>query len=222
MNNLLNITNAGAGPGRGAARATTAWRITGLANLHQVYWNLPTEALYEEIVFRREGQHHASGPDRRQHRQAHGALGQRQVRRAGSQHGGARLVGRVQPPVQPGQVQRAVRPHAGLPAGARRVRAGLLRRGRSAVTGCRSASSPRWPGTACSRATCSSCPQTSEEYRRHVPEFTVICVPVLPGHAADRRHAHRARSSSSTSSSGCASSATRPTPARSRSRSSPS
>jgi len=27
----------------------------GLSNLHHVYWNLPTEALYEEVIFRREG-----------------------------------------------------------------------------------------------------------------------------------------------------------------------
>ena len=39
-------------------------------------------------------------------------------------------MGRVQPPVQPGEVQRAVHAPAGLPAGARRLRAGLLRRRR--------------------------------------------------------------------------------------------
>jgi hypothetical protein len=27
----------------------------GLTNLHQVHWNLPTETLYEEIVFRGDG-----------------------------------------------------------------------------------------------------------------------------------------------------------------------
>ncbi|HET7010539.1 MAG TPA: phosphoenolpyruvate carboxykinase (ATP) [Anaerolineales bacterium] len=34
----------------------------GLTNLHQAYWNLPVEALYEEAVFRREGQTARSGP----------------------------------------------------------------------------------------------------------------------------------------------------------------
>ncbi|MCK7495269.1 MAG: phosphoenolpyruvate carboxykinase (ATP) [Comamonadaceae bacterium] len=39
-------------------------------------------------------------------------------------------------------------------------------------------------------------PQTIEEYRRHVPDFTVIALPGFKGMPADRRHAHRTRSSS--------------------------
>jgi phosphoenolpyruvate carboxykinase (ATP) len=34
----------------------------GLRNLHNVYWNLPTEALYEEIIFRSEGRLTKMGP----------------------------------------------------------------------------------------------------------------------------------------------------------------
>ena len=34
----------------------------GLTNLNNVYWNLPTEALYEEVVFRREGSISHLGP----------------------------------------------------------------------------------------------------------------------------------------------------------------
>ncbi len=34
----------------------------GLVNLHNVYWNLPTEALYEEVVFRGEGSLSYMGP----------------------------------------------------------------------------------------------------------------------------------------------------------------
>ncbi len=34
----------------------------GLTNLNNVYWNLPTEALYEEVVFRREGRISYLGP----------------------------------------------------------------------------------------------------------------------------------------------------------------
>ena len=34
----------------------------GLRNLNNVYWNLPTEALYEEIIFRREGRMSHLGP----------------------------------------------------------------------------------------------------------------------------------------------------------------
>jgi phosphoenolpyruvate carboxykinase (ATP) len=34
----------------------------GITNLHRAYWNLPTEALYEEIVFRNEGKVAHQGP----------------------------------------------------------------------------------------------------------------------------------------------------------------
>ncbi len=34
----------------------------GFRNLHRVYWNLPTEALYEEAIFRREGRMTKNGP----------------------------------------------------------------------------------------------------------------------------------------------------------------
>lgn len=34
----------------------------GFRNLHRVYWNLPTEALYEEAIFRREGRMTKDGP----------------------------------------------------------------------------------------------------------------------------------------------------------------
>ena len=34
----------------------------GISNLHRAYWNLPTEALYEEIVFRSEGKVAQHGP----------------------------------------------------------------------------------------------------------------------------------------------------------------
>ena len=68
---------------------------------------------------------------------------------------GARLVGPVQPALQPGELQRAPRAPVRLPAGARRVRAGRLRRGRPRPPPARSGSSPRRPGTACSRARCS-------------------------------------------------------------------
>ena len=34
----------------------------GLQNLHQAYWNLPVEALYEEVAFRGEGRITFQGP----------------------------------------------------------------------------------------------------------------------------------------------------------------
>ena len=54
MNNLLNIST----PAQAQAKALAAdfgLENLGFSNLRQVYWNLPSEALYEEIVFRNEG-----------------------------------------------------------------------------------------------------------------------------------------------------------------------
>jgi len=54
MNNLLNIKT----PAQSQAwdlKADYSLSNLGLSNLHQTYWNLPTEALYEEVVFRGEG-----------------------------------------------------------------------------------------------------------------------------------------------------------------------
>ncbi len=54
MTNLLDIKTP-AQAQAGAVRSDYGLVNHGLTNLHQVYWNLPTEALYEEIAFRREG-----------------------------------------------------------------------------------------------------------------------------------------------------------------------
>ncbi len=61
MNNLLNIKT----PAEPIARARKAdYNLSnhGIGNLRLAYWNLPTEALYEEAVFRGEGVTAAGGP----------------------------------------------------------------------------------------------------------------------------------------------------------------
>jgi phosphoenolpyruvate carboxykinase (ATP) len=61
MNNLLDIKS----PAQKTAltmKSDFGLEHHGLTNLNQVYWNLPVEALYEETVFRREGQISAGGP----------------------------------------------------------------------------------------------------------------------------------------------------------------
>jgi phosphoenolpyruvate carboxykinase (ATP) len=61
MNNILNIKT----PAESQANAVQSdYGIDnlGLLNLRKVYWNLPTEALYEEIIFRGEAQISQSGP----------------------------------------------------------------------------------------------------------------------------------------------------------------
>lgn len=60
-NNLLNIKT----PAQEQAwdlKSDYPLTYHGLSNLNQTYWNLPTEALYEEIVFRGEGKITANGP----------------------------------------------------------------------------------------------------------------------------------------------------------------
>jgi phosphoenolpyruvate carboxykinase (ATP) len=45
-----------------AIRSEYGLEALGLTNLHQVYWNLPSESLYEESIYRREGQTAKAGP----------------------------------------------------------------------------------------------------------------------------------------------------------------
>ncbi len=54
-NNLLNIRTP-AEPIAGELKAEYDLTFQGLGNLRKVYWNLPIEALYEESLFRAEGQ----------------------------------------------------------------------------------------------------------------------------------------------------------------------
>jgi phosphoenolpyruvate carboxykinase (ATP) len=61
MNNILNIKT----PAEAQADATKSdfgLENIGLVNLRKVYWNLTTEALYEEIIFRGEAQISKLGP----------------------------------------------------------------------------------------------------------------------------------------------------------------
>ncbi len=54
MTNILDIKTPAQGEAR-ALKSDYGLENHGLTNLNQVYWNLPTEALYEEVTFRREG-----------------------------------------------------------------------------------------------------------------------------------------------------------------------
>jgi phosphoenolpyruvate carboxykinase (ATP) len=61
MNNLLDI-HTPAQSEAGALKSDFGLKNHGLTNLNTVYWNLPSEALYEEIAFRREGKISHQGP----------------------------------------------------------------------------------------------------------------------------------------------------------------
>jgi phosphoenolpyruvate carboxykinase (ATP) len=61
MNNLLDIKTPAQGEAQ-ALKSDYGLENQGLANLRMAYWNLPTEALYEEIAFRREARIAHNGP----------------------------------------------------------------------------------------------------------------------------------------------------------------
>ena len=61
MNNILNIKTP-AQAQASAHKSDYGLEYLGLTNLGTVYWNLPTEALYEEIIFRGEAQLSKMGP----------------------------------------------------------------------------------------------------------------------------------------------------------------
>ena len=61
MNNILNIKTPAENEAS-ALRSDYGLENHGIGNLRKVYWNLPTEALYEEIVFRQEAKISHCGP----------------------------------------------------------------------------------------------------------------------------------------------------------------
>src|SRR5262245_42879864 len=61
MNNLLNIKTPGESVAR-TRRADYDLSNHSISNLRQAYWNIATEALYEEAVFRGEGITSVGGP----------------------------------------------------------------------------------------------------------------------------------------------------------------
>ncbi len=61
MNNLLDIKTP-AEAQASSRKGDYGLENHGLTNLNRVYWNLPTEALYEEAIFRNEGKLSLSGP----------------------------------------------------------------------------------------------------------------------------------------------------------------
>jgi phosphoenolpyruvate carboxykinase (ATP) len=61
MNNILNIKTPAENQA-GSVQSDYGLDNIGLVNLRKIYWNLSTEALYEEIIFRGEAQISQLGP----------------------------------------------------------------------------------------------------------------------------------------------------------------
>jgi phosphoenolpyruvate carboxykinase (ATP) len=175
MNNILNIKT----PAEAQADATKCdfgLENIGLVNLRKVYWNLTTEALYEEIIFRNEAQISLAGPiivNTGKHT-ARAANDKFIVRESTTEKN-----------IWWGEYNR---PYATVKFDELYNRLQGFLQGRDIfVQDCYGGADPnyRLPIRVITELAWHSLfarnmfikPKTNEEYRRHVPEFTVICVP---------------------------------------------
>ena len=175
MNNILNIKT----PAEGQADATKSdfgLDNIGLVNIRKVYWNLTTEALYEEIIFRSEAQISHLGP-------IIVNTGKHTARAAND-----KFIVRESTTEQNVWWGEYNRPYAPPKFDELYSRLQGFLQGRDVfVQDCYGGADPnyRLPVRIITELAWHSLfarnmfikPKTNEEYRRHVPEFTVLCVP---------------------------------------------
>jgi phosphoenolpyruvate carboxykinase (ATP) len=175
MNNILDIKTPAEGQAQ-ARKSDYGLDFCGLSNLNKVYWNLPSEALYEEAIFRSEGKISAYGPllvNTGKHT-ARAANDKVIVRESTTEEH-----------VWWGQYNRPYSPEK-FDELFNRVQ-GFLQGRDVFVQDCYAGADPeyRLPVRIITENAWHSLfarnmfllPKTNEEYRRHVPEFTVIAVP---------------------------------------------
>jgi phosphoenolpyruvate carboxykinase (ATP) len=175
MNNILNIKTP-AEPQAAAVKSEYGLENIGLVNLRKEYWNLPTEALYEEIIFRGEARISQQGPvivDTGRHT-ARAASDKFVVREPSSE--GNIWWGQYNRPFSPEKFDQLFN----------RLQ-GFLQGRDVFIQDCYGGADPtyRLPVRIITESAWHSLfarnmfikPETSEEYRQHVPEFTVIAVP---------------------------------------------
>ncbi len=175
MNNLLNIRTPAQTQAE-AIKSDYGLENHGLINLHKTYWNLPAEALYEEIAFRGEAHISQYGP-------IVVNTGKHTARAANDKY----IVreSTTEANVWWGQYNR---PYERAQFDELYGRLQGFLQGRDVfVQDCFGGSDPenRLPVRIITENAWHSLfarnmfvkPSTKEEYRRHVPEFTVICVP---------------------------------------------
>jgi phosphoenolpyruvate carboxykinase (ATP) len=180
MNNLLNIRT----PSEKEAddlRSDYGLENHGLTNLRKVYWNLPSEALYEEIVFRNEGRISHLGPiivNTGKHT-ARAANDKFIVKDPGSSND-----------IWWGQYNRPFNTEKFDELYGRLQ--GYLQGRDLFVQDCYGGAAPlyrlpirivaEYAWHALFTRNMFILPETNEEYRRHIPDFTVICVPSFQAH----------------------------------------
>jgi phosphoenolpyruvate carboxykinase (ATP) len=174
-NNLLNIKTPAEEQAQ-ALKSDYGLENQGLSNLRKVYWNLPTESLYEEIVFRHEGQISHMGPvvvDSGKHT-ARAAQDKYVVREPNSEN--HVWWGDYNRPISPAKFDETLSRMQGFLQGRDLF-----------VQDCYAGADPeyRLPVRIITEFAWHSLfvrnmfilPKSREEYRQHVPEFTVLCVP---------------------------------------------
>lgn len=179
MNNILNIKTP-AQEQASALKSDFGLDNHGLANLRIAYWNLPTEALYEEITFRQEAKITRRGP-------VVANTGKHTARSANDKF----IV--KEPTTEEriwwGQYNRPCSPEKFNDLYNRLQ--GFLQGRDVFVQDCFAGADPnyRLPVRIITELAWHShfvrnmfiLPETNEEYRRHVPEFTIICAPSFKG-----------------------------------------
>ncbi len=175
MNNILDIKTP-AQPQAAALKCDYGLVNLGLTNLHQVYWNLPTEALYEEIIFRNEAKVTQMGP-------VVANTGKHTARSASDKF----IVREPSTEAQVwwGQYNRPLAPEK-FDELFNRLQ-GFLQGRDLFVQDCYIGADPayRMPVRIITEKAWHALfarnmfilPQTNEEYRRHIPEFTVLAIP---------------------------------------------
>lgn len=179
MNNILNIKTPAEQEAQ-AVKSDFGLENHGLTNLRKVYWNLPSEALYEEVTFRGEGKISRLGPlvvNTGKHT-ARSANDKFIVRESGTEEN-----------IWWGEYNRpfSIEKFNDL---TNRMQ-GFLQGKDLFVQDCFAGADPQYRLPV--RIICEHAwhalfarnmfilPQTNDEYRRHLPEFTVLCVPSFKG-----------------------------------------
>ena len=175
MNNLLNIRTPAEGEAH-SLHSDFGLESLGLVNLRQTYWNLSREALYEEAVFRGEGRLSESGPlvvDTG--RQTARAADDKFIVQEPSSSGRV-WWGQYNRPFEPDRFDSLFQ----------RLQ-GYLQGRDVFVQDCFAGAAPefRLPIRVVTELAWHSLfarnmfllPETAEAYRRHVPDFTIVCAP---------------------------------------------
>ena len=179
MNNILDIKTPAQGEAQ-AVKSDYGLDNHGLSNLRMAYWNLPTEALYEEIAFRREARITHQGP-------IVAFTGKHTARSANDKF--VVKEGTTGDKIWWGEYNRPFSPEKFNELYSRLQ--GYLQGRDVFVQDCYAGADPnyRMPIRIITELAWHShfarnmfiMPETNEELRRHVPDFTIICAPGFKG-----------------------------------------